>query len=181
VPVGGVNVTNDLAIGLKTDPEIAEKVKLAHAVASPRGENEEISLTHDSETLTFSSTDIDEIVEARLEEIFDAVGKELKRAGRAGQLPSGVVLIGGGAKLKGIAEFAKQHLGLAARVGKPSGFAGVAEQAEDPQYAAAIGLMLADSEGQSQVASGTSGSFDGKKTLKSATGVIGKFLDKFKA
>lgn len=181
VPVGGVNITNDLAIGLKTDPEIAEKVKLTHAVATPRTEVEGISITHDNETLSFSSTDIDEIVEARLEEIFEAVGKELKRAGRAGQLPSGVVLVGGGAKLKGIAEFAKQQLGLAARVGKPAGFAGVAEQAEDPQYAAAIGLMLSDTDGPSHGLSSGNGGFDSKQTLKNATGALGKFFDKFKA
>jgi cell division protein FtsA len=181
VPVGGMNITNDLAIGLKTDPEIAEKVKVTHAVAVPRAETEGISITHDSETLTFSSADIDEIVEARLEEIFDAISKELKRAGRAGQLPSGVVLVGGGAKLKGIADFAKHHLGLAARTGKPAGFAGVAEQAEDPQYASAIGLMLADAEGVSHSAPAHGGGFDSKKTLKGATSAIGKFLDKFKA
>ena len=180
VPVGGANVTNDLAIGLKTDPEIAEKVKVTHAVAVPRSDHEGISVTHDNETLTFSSADIDEIVEARLEEIFDALHKELKRAGRAGQLPSGVVLVGGAAKLKGMADFAKRHLGLAARVGKPTGFAGVAEQAEDPQYAAAIGLMLADVEGVSAAPQAGSG-FDGKKTLKSATGMVSKFLDKFKS
>lgn len=180
VPLGGANLTNDLAIGLKTDPEIAEKVKVTHAVAVPRTEHEGISVTHDNETLTFSSADIDEIVEARLEEIFEALEKELKRAGRAGQLPSGVVLVGGGAKLKGMADFAKHHLGLAARVGKPTGFAGVAEQAEDPQYAAAIGLMLADAEGVSS-APAAGNSFDTKKTLKSATGMIGKFLDKFKS
>ena len=180
VPLGAMNITNDLAIGLKTDPEVAEKVKVTHAGAIPRSESENISVTHDSETINFNSTDIDEIVEARLEEIFEAVAKELKKAGRAGQLPSGVVLVGGGAKLKGIADFAKHQLGLAARLGKPTGFAGVAEQAEDPQYAVAIGLMLADAEGVNSFAPTAGNGFNGKKTLKSATGIIGKFLDKFK-
>lgn len=181
VPVGGANITNDLAIGLKTDPEVAEKVKLTHAVATARTDHEGISVTHDDETLTFSSADIDEIVEARLEEIFEALEKELKRAGRAGQLPSGVVLVGGGAKLKGMADFAKQHLGLAARIGKPTGFAGVAEQAEDTQYAAAIGLMLSDIDGAAPAVHSNGGGFDTKKTLKSATSAFGKFLDKFKS
>lgn len=181
VPVGGANITNDLAIGLKTDPEIAEKVKLTHAVAIPRTDHEGISVTHDDETLSFNSVDIDEIVEARLEEIFEALEKELKRAGRAGQLPSGVVLVGGGAKLKGMAEFAKRHLGLAARIGKPTGFAGVAEQAEDAQYAAAIGLMLSDIDGAAPAVHAAGSGFDSKKTIKSATGAIGKFLDKFKS
>lgn len=179
VPMGGANLTNDLAIGLKTDPEIAEKVKLAHAVAVPRTDHEGVSVTHDGETLTFSASDIDEIVEARLEEIFEAIAKELKRAGRAGQLPSGVVLIGGSAQIKGIADYAKQVLGLAARVGKPTGFAGVADHIEEPQFATAIGLMLADADGAPAPAH--HGGFDSKKTLKSASSALSKFLDRFKA
>jgi cell division protein FtsA len=183
IPVGGTNITNDLAIGLKTDPEIAEKVKLVHAVAVPRSEPEGISVKHDSEVFSFSSNDIDEIVEARLEEIFDAVHKELKKAGRAGQLPSGVVLTGGTAKLKGIAEYAKGKLGLAARVGKPSGFGGVAENIEEPQFASVIGLMLLDagqSGGQTQHTS-KKNSVNSKVALQQASGVISKFLGRFKA
>lgn len=180
IPVGGVNITNDLAIGLKTDPEIAEKVKLTHAVAVPRGVSEGVSVTHDDQTFTFDTTDMDEIVEARLEEIFEAIAKELKRAGRAGQLPSGVVLVGGSSQLKGIAEFAKRALGLAARTGKPNGFAGVADHIEEPQYAAVIGLMLADAEG-APMSVPHHGGFDSKKTLKSASSALNKFLDKFKA
>lgn len=72
IPLGGVNISNDLAIGLKTDPEIAEKVKLNHAVASQRSEVADISITHEKEKVSFNTHDIDEIVEARLEEIFSA-------------------------------------------------------------------------------------------------------------
>ncbi len=144
VPVGGANVTNDLAIGLKTDPEIAETVKRKHARAITKDESAGVSIKQGNDVLTFQTKDIDEIVEARLDELFDAVHDELKKAGRAGQLPSGVVLTGGGAELPGIAEFAKQKLGLAARKGKPTGFSGVAEQVEHPEFAAAVGLMLLD-------------------------------------
>ena len=84
IPLGGSNITNDLAIGLKTDPEIAEKVKLSHASVSSRAAKEDINVKHDGETYSFSTEEIDEIVEARLEEIFDAIHKELKKAGRAG-------------------------------------------------------------------------------------------------
>ena len=87
---------------------------------------------------------------ARFEEIFEAVAKELKKAGRAGKLPSGVVLTGGGANTRGIAEFAKKQLEVAARIGKPTGYAGVSEQAESPEFAAAVGLMLADSVDSAQ-------------------------------
>lgn len=183
VPVGGINVTNDLAIGLKTDPEIAEKLKLAHASAVPRSEHEGISIKHDGEIYSFDSSEIDEIVEARLEEIFEAVQMELKKAGRAGQLPSGVVLTGGGAQLKGIAEFAKSQLGLAARIGKSGGFGGVAEHIDEPQFACAVGLMLIDAETSSHSNRGSkSGSSKNSNGLvKGAFGILAGLRSRFKA
>jgi cell division protein FtsA len=183
IPVGGVTISNDLAIGLKTDPEIAEKVKLSHAVAVGRKEAGAVSVKHEKEVFSFSSADIDEIVEARLDEIFDAVHKELKKAGRAGQLPSGVVLTGGTAKIKGIAEYAKDKLGLAARVGKSSGYGGVAENIEEPQFATVVGLMLIDAQGasQAQAPRKSGNSVSGKAAIKNAGGMISKFLDRFKA
>lgn len=173
VPMGGVNITNDLAIGLKTDPEIAEKVKLQHASASARAESKQVSVKHGKEVLHFDLAEIDEIVEARLEEIFELVNKELKKAGRAGQLPSGIVLAGGTANMKGIAEYAKHQLGVAARVGKPHGFGGVADEIDKPHFAAAVGLMLVDAETTTGRPHGVSGS---KKT----GGFIKSLLSKFK-
>jgi cell division protein FtsA len=179
IPVGGVNITNDLAIGLKTDPAIAEKVKTAHASAVARTSGEGINIKHDSEIYTFNSQDIDEIVEARLEEIFDAIQRELKKAGKAGQLPSGIVLTGGTANMKHIADYAKEKLGLAARVGKPSGYGGVADHIEEPQFATALGLMLIDSQNGGQAPKTDKGNH--KITIKQASGVISQFLGKFKA
>ena len=177
IPMGGLNITNDLAIGLKTDPEIAEKVKLSHAVAMGRKEPKDASITYEKQTYTFSSNDIDEIVGARLEEIFECVGKELKRAGRAGKLPNGVVLTGGSAKILGIDSYAKEALGLAARVGKPSGYGGVAENIEEPQFATAIGLMLLDSE---NAATEPHGKVQASKAVKDAGGIMKSILNKFK-
>lgn len=178
LPVGGVNITNDLAIGLKTDPEVAEVVKLEHASAVARHESSGVSLKHAGEIYTFNTRDIDEIVEARLEEIFEAIQTEFKKAGRAGKLPSGVVLTGGTAELKAITEYAKEYLGLAARIGKTSGYGGVADNIEKPQFATAVGLMLIDAEGDNgaqshKKKSGTS--------IKSATGALSKFFGRFKA
>src|SRR5690606_9583279 len=96
VPLGGVNITNDLAIGLKIDPEVAEKVKIEHGSAVIRSDNSGVSIKHDGSIHSFTTNDIDEVIEARLDEIFEAVNRELKRAGKAGRLPSGVVLSGGG-------------------------------------------------------------------------------------
>lgn len=146
VPIGGNSITNDLAIGLKTDPEVAEEVKVKHACALGHSESEGISVKRDGEVLTFKTEEINEIVEARLEEIFEGIQFHLKKAGRAGKLPSGVVLVGGGAKLKHITDYAKETLGLAARLGQPAGFGGVAEDIDKQEFATAIGLMLTDVE-----------------------------------
>ena len=180
LPYGGVNITNDLAIGLKTDPEVAEQVKIKHAVAVPRVEAEDISIKHEGDILTFSSRDIDDIVEARLEEVFEEIQKVLKKAGYAGKLPSGVVLTGGSARLKGIIEYAKQSLGVAARLGKASGFGGVAEHAEEPQFAVAVGLMLLDSEGVPQLPSKHKGVTAGKNFIGGIGSVLSKAFGKTK-
>jgi cell division protein FtsA len=147
IPVGGNNITNDLAIGLKTDPEVAEQVKLTHGSATTQTGSETVSIKHDKEVLEFSRSDVDEIINARLEELFEFIVKELKKAGRHAKLPSGVVLVGGGANLKDIVEFTKESLGVAVRRGKASGFGGVAEHMDKPQFATAAGLMLIDAEG----------------------------------
>lgn len=183
IPIGGNNITNDLAIGLKTDPEIAEQVKVAHADVAPRKESGGVSIKHDGNVHTFQLKDVDEIVEARLEEIFDAIQKELKKAGRAGQLPAGVVLVGGSSRIKHLAEYAKETLGLAVQIGKPTGFGGVSEEAEKPEYAAAVGLMFMDSEmgeahGSQKQHKKTN--FNGKGSVNKARGVISGLLGRFK-
>ncbi len=176
IPMGAQNVTNDVAIGLKTDPEIAEAVKLAHARLGG-GKAGRVDTKHDKQVYTFEQSEIDEIVEARYEEIFELVAKELKRAGGIGRLPSGVVLVGGGAKVKDLVEFAKNSLGVAAKLGAPAGYAGVSDEANGPEFAAAIGLMLIDGSGteraehaQSKVGSVT----------KKAGGMISRLLARFK-
>lgn len=147
IPVGGNSITNDLAIGLKTDPEIAEQVKITHGSATTQTGSDIVSVKHDKEVLEFSRADVDEIIGARLEELFEHIVKELKKAGRHAKLPSGVVLVGGGARLKNIVEYTKETLGLAVRLGKASGLGGVAEHMDEPQFAVAAGLMLIDAEG----------------------------------
>ena len=182
IPMGGVNITNDLAIGLKTDPEIAEKVKLQHATVLAKRDNEGVSIKNDKDVLSFETKDIDEIVGARLEEIFELVNKELKKAGRAGQLPSGVVLVGGTANLKGMTEFAKEHLNVAARVGKATGFGGVADNIDKPEYAAAVGLMLIDTESASvQSQKHHRAGASGGNTLKGAGGMLKDLFSRFKS
>ena len=84
------------------------------------------------------------IVEARVEELFEYVQKELDRIHKARKLPGGVVLVGGTSKLPGIAEYAKERLELASRLGKLQAISGLVESVSDPAYAAAVGLMILD-------------------------------------
>lgn len=178
LPMGGINITNDLAIGLKTDPEVAEKLKIEHASVLPRHETSGVSLKYEGEMYSFQTGEINEIVEARLEEIFEAVQNEFKKARRAGKLPSGVVLTGGTAQLKGIVDYAKEYLGLAARIGKTSGYGGVADDIDKPQFATAVGLMLIDSE-RDNAQYGSKKKAD--NPLVGVGGSITKFLSRFKA
>lgn len=182
VPVGGVNVTNDIAIGLKIDPELAETVKLEHASLDTRDAGGNFDIKQGEQTVSCELADLDEIVGMRYEQIFEAVNKELKKAGRAGKLPSGVVLTGGGANVRGIVDYAKEQLGVAARIGKPAGYGAVSEQVETPEYSAAIGLMLIDEQSGGSANRSNSGSGSGRtgSAVKKAGGFISSLLSKFR-
>ena len=176
IPLGGQNVTNDLAIGLRTDPEIAESVKLAHARFGGKKLGK-VETKHEKKTYSFEQSEIDEIVGARYEEIFEAVAKELKKAGRAGKLPSGAVLTGGGANTKGLIDFTKEQLGVAARLGKPSEYGGASNEIKGPEFSAAAGLMLIDAASGVSYAKSPQ---NAKKAAEKAGGFLRGIFAKFK-
>jgi cell division protein FtsA len=182
LPVGGNNVTNDLAIGLKTDLDIAEKVKLEHAVATSelRDKDGLIKVKMGNQTLHFDSHLIDDVVEARLAEIFDLVNAELRRIKRYAKLPGGAVLTGGGAKLRGIADFAREALQLSARVGQPTGFGGMGDKVSDPAWATAIGLMEIDLDAVPAEASKKRGRKIGGGLTAKFSGLFGRLKGKSK-
>jgi cell division protein FtsA len=144
LPIGGMHITNDLAIGLKTDLDVAEVVKIRHATLATKTPARDVRLKLNDQDHMFKAEDIAMITEARVEELFEYVNKELSRIHRAYKLPGGAVLVGGTAKLPGIAEFAKEKLQLAARVGKLQSMSGLIDTVADPAYAAAVGLMVLD-------------------------------------
>ncbi|MFH0905516.1 MAG: hypothetical protein V1826_02240, partial [bacterium] len=84
---------------------------------------------------------IAEIIEARLSELFLMIKAELRKVGRDGMLPAGAVLVGGGSKLMGIVESAKDNLGLPAQLGFPMELKGMVDRLDDPRFATALGLM----------------------------------------
>ncbi len=119
-PIGGSHITSDIAIGLKTDIAVAEAVKRRYArigaKAAPKSEPIRLSEFRADESGVTSEREVAEIVEARLSDIFELAARALKRIGRAGLLPGGVILSGGGAELLGIRELAKRELALPAEV-----------------------------------------------------------------
>lgn len=164
LPIGGANITNDLAIGLKTDLDIAETVKISHAGLEDKHRIGSASVAHEGKTHTFSADDVHMVTEARVEEIFELVEKELKKIHKSRKLPGGVVLVGGTANLPGIAEYTKEKLQLASRVGTPESISGLVDTVEDPAYMTAVGLMLLDmllvpESGQQNIGKPSSGAF----------------------
>lgn len=145
LPIGSEHITADIAIGLRTSIEVAERLKLNFGSTLPKDINkkEEIDLfdleagEHEMVSRKYSA----EIMEARVEEILEKVDAVFKKIGRSGMLPAGVVLTGGGAKLPGLVEFAKHKLRLPVTLGYPLNLTSVTDKVNDLSFATAIGLV----------------------------------------
>ncbi|MBI3442475.1 MAG: cell division protein FtsA [Candidatus Sungbacteria bacterium] len=122
VPIGGSHITNDVAIGFRTHVDVAEQIKLVHASCLPDGilRKEQIKLADfmSEAQATHSRRELAEIVEARLQDLFELLQKELKKIDRTRLLPAGVVLVGGSALLPGLVELTREELGLPVELGK---------------------------------------------------------------
>jgi cell division protein FtsA len=177
IPMGGINITNDLAIGLKTDLAVAEAVKLKHATLM-LPDYDTVTIKHDGKEHTFAKSDIHMIVEARIDELFEYVDKELRKVGRSRKLPGGVVLVGGSAKLPGLDEFAREKLELPAHIGAPHSLKGLVDAVGDPMYATAIGLMQLDMFLQPQ--SGSVSQQSSGKPVAKAFGLVEGLLKKIR-
>ncbi len=169
IPFGGSNVTSDLAIGLRVSLEDAERIKLnadeliKAAVRNERNsetgkkDEEEGTKEKKRDILDVSSLEIEgmktisrkmfeEIVEARMSEIFDLIIDQVEQSRNEIKLPAGVVLTGGGALLPGITTIAKKVFGVPARVGYPKGLEGLVDEINGPAYAVSQGLILYGSQ-----------------------------------
>ena len=180
IPLGSNDITKDLATVLATIPEIAEEIKVRFASAVRDGSEKDITIKRGREEYHFKRKDVEEVVEARLEEIFDGVRKMLQVAGYDRRLPEGLVLCGGGAKLKNLDLFARKHVELAVRLAKPSGIIGVSEDILKPEYATAIGLMLGDNERCGMDFSDNNGRTQKKHKKKGHGGFLSRFFKLFK-
>jgi cell division protein FtsA len=148
LPVGSSHISNDIAIALQTEIEIAEKIKLKFGeyIFKKSRKKEKIEIGP-NRSLSFSLSKIAKAGKARVAEIFGLIKKELKKISKADSLPAGVVLTGGGASLPGIVDFAKKELALPARIGVPKGFVNLKP---NPSLSVLCGLVLKGLENEEE-------------------------------
>ena len=176
VPVGSNNITNDLAVMLAIDTEVAEEIKRRFANGNFGAVESPVVIRWRGKELHFDRNQIDEVVEARLGEILELVRKELKKAHYEQRLPEGIVLTGGGARMRDLDKFVREALEMSVKVGVPTGLSGVTEAIQRPEFAVAVGLMLISAENDQNQTK--------KKALKKPKknkeiGVLKKFFSKF--
>ena len=211
VPLGGANLTSDLAIGLRVSLEDAEKIKInaeelmRNNVKPPvnkmtqrreklLGKNEEeepedelkdpkkqkdiidISSLEINGVKTVSRKLFEEIVEARMSEIFDIVIRQVEESGNEAKLPAGVVITGGSALIPNITNIAKKVFGIPARVGYPKGMSGLSDEISSPGYAVVQGLIMYGAKNEGVKNIGTQINSKGG----SKDGVFGKIKGFFK-
>ena len=144
VPIGGSHITNDIAIGLRVPFEVAERVKLQYGDCRPEQIDSSFVFTVEpfsGEKIQVGRQDLASVIEARVEEMFQILLQEIRESGYDGLLPAGVVLTGGCAQLRGIADVAQRVLGVPARVASPKNLVGLVDALKGPAYTTSIGLL----------------------------------------
>jgi cell division protein FtsA len=144
--LGGNNLTNDIAIGLRAPQAEAEKIKKKYGTCLADGissdETIEVSGMGGRDPRKLPRQILGEILEPRLEEIFELIYREIYRARMEHAIPSGIVLTGGTSLLEGVSEVAESVFKLPARIGKPQGIKGLVDVVNNPMYATGVGLVL---------------------------------------
>ncbi len=186
IPIGSEHISSDLAIGLRCPINLADKIKIKYGNALPENfkKSEKINIEQlaqeeelGDEIKEISPKYIAEIIEARVEEIFEKVDEEFKKIDRSGMLPGGVFLIGGGTRLKGMAEVAKKKLRLPVGLGSPKNVSAIVDKVNETEYLTALGLVVWGN----QVMQGDASGFAFKIKGAFAKKVLDFFKEKFKS
>ncbi|NOR05777.1 MAG: cell division protein FtsA [Deltaproteobacteria bacterium] len=152
--LGGNNLTNDIAVGLRTPSKEAEQIKIGHGSCLnslvDKDQMIDVPSVGGRKPRLLSRHILSEILEPRVEEIFTLIDQEIERTGLKELLASGVVITGGSALLPGIAEIADQVFQLPARIGYPQRISGLVDVVSGPMFATAVGLVLYGMEHQPQ-------------------------------
>ncbi|MBR3122453.1 cell division protein FtsA [Candidatus Saccharibacteria bacterium] len=179
IPVGSNNITNDLAIVLAIEPELAEEIK-TRFVTGDFGSNKAIAIKVGKHgERTFERKEVEDVVKARLEEIFSEIRKKLKAAKYDQRLPEGIILTGGGAKMRDIELFAKVCLEASVKIGIPQKLDGVANAIAKPEFAVSVGLAILAAEDSQYQAPTSKKSKKSKKTKSKSGGFFKKIFSKF--
>ncbi|WP_315923859.1 cell division protein FtsA [Mesorhizobium sp. SP-1A] len=148
IPIGGNHVTLDLAKGLSTSLEAAERLKVMHGSALPGSSDDRDLVTiqpigeEGEAPLQVPRSVVTRIIRARIEETLELLRERLNRSGYGNAVGKRVVLTGGASQLAGLPEAARRILGRSVRIGRPLGVAGLPEAAKGPAFSAAVGLMI---------------------------------------
>ena len=164
IPIAGDQITNDIAMALRTPTAEAENIKIRHGVAlrqlADPNEMIEVPGIGDRGPRVMSRQTLAEVIEPRVEELFSLVQQVLRESGFEELLSSGVVLTGGSAVMRGMVELGEEIFHMPVRIGVPRYTGGLADVVRNPRHATAVGLLL---EGAAQVQQGQlsrqSGSF----------------------
>lgn len=170
IPIAGDQVTNDIAVALRTPTQHADQIKLGQATATVALANPEAMFTVPSigerDSRQLSQRVLAEVVEARLEELLSLVKTELRRSGFEDLIAAGVVLTGGTAKITGMLELAERVFEVPVRLGSSRGVTGLQEVIEDPVYSTAVGLLLYGHRNREARVAGLSGKGGVRSTWK---------------
>jgi cell division protein FtsA len=164
IPIAGDQVTNDIAMALRTPTKHAEEIKIKYACALTQlaGADETIKVPSvgDRPPRDLSRQSLAEVVEPRYDELFTLVQAELRRSGFEDMLPAGIVLTGGTSKMEGVVELAEEIFHMPVRVGYPQSVQGLTDIVRNPIYATSVGLLQYGMEHQDEagtLAAGKSG------------------------
>lgn len=151
IPIAGDQVTNDIAVALRTPTHHAEDLKIRYACALTQlanaNETIEVPSVGDRAPRRLERQTLAEVVEPRYEELFGLVLAELKRSGFENMIAAGVVLTGGGARMEGAIELAEEVFNMPVRLGTPQHVTGLVEVVRNPIYATGVGLLLEANKG----------------------------------
>lgn len=201
IPVGAINITKDLAAGLRVSLESAEKIKLrlgetpkTPAITHEVEEKHQAKVDKDDELdvsdlglsegmrTVSRKTLVEGIIKPRLNEIFTMVGLEIKRSGFGGMTPSGVVITGGGALTVGAVEAARRNLAMPVHIGTPQQITGLIDEITSPAYATSVGLLLYGGKaGKTEGVSSFLSNFGKLGERIKVRGIAGKVIDLVKS
>ncbi|MEP4524010.1 MAG: cell division protein FtsA [Alloalcanivorax venustensis] len=146
IPIAGDQVTNDIAMALRTPKQHADEIKIKYACALTQlaGADETIKVPSvgDRSPRTLSRQNLAEVVEPRYDELFTLIQAEIRRSGFEDMIPGGIVLTGGSSKIEGAAELAEEIFHMPVRLGTPQGVAGLTDVVRNPIYSTSVGLLL---------------------------------------